>query len=212
MKSPIFLFSLPRSGSTLLQRVLMSHQDIASVAEPWILLPYINSIKLEGTLSDYSHITSSNAINDFINNLPNKDMDYYELLGDFLQSLYTKQCSKHEKYFLDKTPRYYNIIPEINKIYPNAKFIFLFRNPLHILSSIIETWCVGELDGLYIYHRDLYHGPKLLAEGYSILKNKAFSLQYEEFIKNPKNHRKYVYIYCFLYYLVLLIKYSFDIP
>ena len=40
MKSPIFLFSLPRSGSTLLQRVLMSHKDIASVAEPWLMLPF----------------------------------------------------------------------------------------------------------------------------------------------------------------------------
>ena len=54
MQAPIFVFSLPRSGSTLLQRVLMSHNDISSVAEPWILLPQIYSLKKEGTLSEYS--------------------------------------------------------------------------------------------------------------------------------------------------------------
>jgi len=34
-----FLISLPRAGSTLLQRLLMAHSGIASCGEPWLALP-----------------------------------------------------------------------------------------------------------------------------------------------------------------------------
>ena len=51
MKSPIFIFSLPRAGSTLLQRVLMGHPEIASIAEPWLLLPLMYVQKEHGVLA-----------------------------------------------------------------------------------------------------------------------------------------------------------------
>ena len=76
MKSPIFIFSLPRAGSTLLQRVLMAHKDISSVAEPWILLPNVYTTKDKGTLSEYASTVSYKGVSDFINNLPNKKNDY----------------------------------------------------------------------------------------------------------------------------------------
>jgi hypothetical protein len=39
--TPLFLLSLPRSGSTLAQRILAAHGGIATTSEPWILLPYL---------------------------------------------------------------------------------------------------------------------------------------------------------------------------
>ena len=160
MKAPIFIFSLPRSGSTLLQRVLMSHSQIASVAEPWLMLPFCYAHKKKGVLAEYSHSVSTDAFADFINNLPNGENDYFEALNEFACTLYQKQCMNNETYFLDKTPRYYFIVPEILEIFPDAKFIFLFRNPLHVMSSIIQTWCDGNLRKLYSYERDLNLGPK----------------------------------------------------
>lgn len=185
MKSPIFLFSLPRSGSTLLQRVLMSHKDIASIAEPWLLLPLCYANKKEGVLAEYAHISAFNALGDFINYLPNKEDDYNKALGDFANTLYEKQCLKNEKYFLDKTPRYYFIIPEIIKIFPDAKFIFLFRNPVNVMSSMMQTWSNGRFNKMYAYERDLNFGPKALSEGYEMHKNKSLAIQYEEFVTSP---------------------------
>ncbi len=92
MKSPIFIFSLPRSGSTLLQRVLMSHNEIASLAEPWILLPYLYAQKQHGVLAEYSHCNAFYALNDFVENLPKTTEDYNEELNKFVTSLYDKQC------------------------------------------------------------------------------------------------------------------------
>ncbi|AEI14062.1 sulfotransferase [Flexistipes sinusarabici DSM 4947] len=190
MKSPIFLFSLPRAGSTLLQRVLMTHSEIASVAEPWLMLPFCYAYKREGVLTEYSNGTCSSAFEDFINNLPCKDNDYYEALRRFSFDLYEKQCLNNEKYFLDKTPRYYNIIPEIAKTFPDAKFIFLFRNPVHVMSSMMQTWSGGTLKKLYGYERDLNYGPKALSDGYELLKEKAYAIRYEEYVKNPEKHTK----------------------
>lgn len=190
MKSPIFLFSLPRSGSTLLQRVLMSHKDIVSVAEPWLMLPFSYAYKREGSLAEYSHSIAYAAFEDFINNLPNKEDDYYEALGIFANTLYSKQCLHNETYFLDKTPRYYYIIPQISKAFPDAKFIFLFRNPVHVMSSMMQTWCNGRLKKMYAYERDLNQGPKALSEGYQLVKDKAYAIQYEEYVTNPEKFTK----------------------
>ncbi len=186
MKSPIFLFSLPRSGSTLLQRVLMAHSQVASVAEPWIMLPFCYANKCQGALTEYSHNVSCDAIEDFIDNLPNKEADYYDAMGDFLDTLYRKQCKCNEVYFLDKTPRYYLIIPEILKTFPNAKFIFLFRNPVHVMSSMMQTWSNGNFRKMYAYEQDLNLGPKALSKGYELLGNKALAVQYEEFVSSPQ--------------------------
>jgi hypothetical protein len=188
MRNVIFLFGLPRSGSTLLQRVLMSHSQIASVAEPWIMLPFSYAYKPQGVLSEYSHAVYSLAIKDFVRNLPNKEDDYYEALGNFASTLYRKQCANNEIYFLDKTPRYYLIIPEILKSFPNAKFIFLFRNPIHVMSSMMNTWSNGNFGRLYSYERDLNTGPKLLSDGYQLLGEKALAIQYEQFVSNPALH------------------------
>lgn len=190
MKSPIFIFSLPRSGSTLLQRILMSHKDIASVAEPWLLLPFLYVTKQEGVLSEFSQALSSMAIKDFIDNLPNKENDYYKELNSFVNILYAKQCKNNEIYFLDKTPRYYFIIPEIVKVFPNAKFIFLFRNPVHVMSSMVQTWGNGRLKDLYQHERDLILGPKALSDGYALLKDQAFAIQYEVYVTNPEKYIK----------------------
>lgn len=189
MKSPIFLFSLPRSGSTLLQRVLMGHGQIASVAEPWLLLPFLSiTTNSSVAVTEYGYDASKVAFGDFIANLPNKEDDYYQALASFASDLYQKQCVNNEQYFLDKTPRYYYIIPEIAKIFPNAKFIFLFRNPVQIMSSVIQTYVEDSLHELYVNRADLYYGPKILSNGYQLLKDKSYALHYEDFVQNPKQY------------------------
>jgi hypothetical protein len=186
MKSPIFIFSLPRAGSTLLQRILMSHSQIASVAEPWLMLPFCYAHKSKGVLTEYNHSWSSDALEDFISNLPNGENDYFKALNEFASALYQKQCVNNETYFLDKTPRYYFIIPEILKIFPDAKIIFLFRNPLQVMSSIIETWCDGNLRELYSFERDLNFGLEAISTGYELLKDRSYAIQYDEFVVDPE--------------------------
>jgi Sulfotransferase family len=195
MQSPIFIFSLPRSGSTLLQRVCMSHSQICSVAEPWLLLPQIYALRDKGILSEYSSLTAYRGISDFIENLPNMQEDYNESLRCFLNDLYAKQCRNGEHYFLDKTPRYYLIIDEIIELFPDAKFIFLFRNPIHIYASIVNTWGNKRFNRLFSTYDDIKLGTKLLSKGYRNHKDKSLAINYEKFVTNPTKELERIFKY-----------------
>ncbi len=201
----LFLFSLPRSGSTLLQRLLAAHPKISTVSEPWLLLPFCYTLKPAGVFSEYDHGTCYNAISDFVQQLPNKEYDYNHALSNFAHTLYEKAGDLEALYFLDKTPRYYLIIPEIAKIFPSAKFIFLFRNPLQIMASHIDSWTKGRLR-LERYYIDLYQGPKLLAEGYENLKGKSIKVHFDNLIKNTDKTLKNILDYLELEYDPSLIE------
>jgi len=202
--NPIFIFSLPRSGSTLLQRLLAGHPEIMTVSEPWLLLPLCYTLKSEGTFSEYNYSWATMAINEFIMELPNRKYDYISDLRSFTISLYKKANKKNARFFLDKTPRYYLIIPEVIEIFPDAKFIFLFRNPLQILGSIIKSLNHNSLC-LHEYHIDLYRGPQLLAEGYRKISKKSIVVNFENLISNPKIELKRITSYLGIEYTDVML-------
>lgn len=187
MKSPIFIFSLPRAGSTLLQRILLSHKSIGGTPEPWVLLPFIYVLRDEGSVSEYSSKLSKKGFEDVLNSIPNGKKQYYKELNGFISSIYSKFLKGEEVYFLDKTPRYYYIIEDLYKIFPQAKFIFLFRNPVQVYASILNTWCDNNFAKLYGSHNDLTVGFTKLSESYKKHQHdkNTFGLKYDDLVNNP---------------------------
>jgi hypothetical protein len=193
MIQPIFIFSLPRSGSTLLQKILGTHPEISTTSEPWILLPCVFSLRDQGILTEYSHWRSAVAIKDFCRTLPQGEYDYYNEIQNFIISLYAKN-SGNERYFLDKTPRYHLIIEDIMRIFPNGKFIFLWRNPLAIVASIIESFGHGYWN-LYDYRIDLFKGLTNLLEMFDKAEVHLHSLRYEDLVSNPQSECERIFRY-----------------
>jgi len=181
-----FIFSQPRSGSTLLQRILASHPRIHSVSETWLLLPQICALQPRRILADYNHTIAQLALSDFIKELKRGRDDYNACLRDFFYNLYSRVLNEKDDiaYILEKTPRYYLIIPEIANIFPDAKFIFLFRNPLSVMSSIINTWHSGRLS-FGMHYMDIFEAPKLLVEGFEKLGSRAIAVNFEKLIRTP---------------------------
>ena len=95
-----------------------------------------------------------------------------------------------KRYFLDKTPRYYQIIPQIQHLFPDSRFIILLRNPLAVLCSILRTWVKGSWMLLHRYRRDLLMAPALLLEGINILDESCVVIHYEKFVRNPEVEMK----------------------
>jgi len=183
--SPVFIFSLPRSGSTLLQKIIASSDEVSTSSEPWVLLPLLYAQKEAGTLSEYSHTKAVQALNDVKQSLIANNNNYNEILVEFILSLYKGLSDKGSKYFLDKTPRYYLIIQEISNIFPNAKFIFLFRNPLAQFASKMNTHN-GRFKTLYSAIVDIGKGPNLLVSGYKQLQEKSIKINYNELVNDSK--------------------------
>ncbi len=187
MKGLIFIFSLPRSGSTLLQRMFMAQPKIHSVSEPWLLLPFAYMVPgKQGVQAPYDHRLALDGIDDFVKNLPKGMDDYHKEIALFARSVYNKLCPEDDVYFLEKTPRYYLIIPFIEKIFPDAKFIFLFRNPLSTMASMINTWGDGELGNLFRSYIDLYEGPECLTEAWKKIQHKSVRVSYEMLVTQPE--------------------------
>lgn len=178
---PIFLFSLPRSGSTLVQRILASSAQISTVSEPWILLPLLAARRLQGTFADYSHLSAFYAIGDFINNLPDQETTYRAEVRRFILNLYGQVAVPGAEYFLDKTPRYHNFAHEIMNIFgDDARYIFLWRNPLSIIASMIETG--GGRWNLSQYKVDIYHGLENLIRTYQNSQSNVIAVNYENLV------------------------------
>ena len=186
---PIFLFSLPRSGSTLLQTILTSHSEITSASEPWLLLPLIYMLKERGTYTEYGHNTSVRALVDLFKEMENGEKDYKDELKNFVLRIYKKISKKNTTYFLDKTPRYHLIAKNIIEIFPDAKYIFLWRNPISIIASMIDTFGNGKWQ-LFNYKIDLFTGFNNLITTYQEYKNKVYSIRYENLIIEPKKQLK----------------------
>ena len=180
MKQIIFLISAPRSGSTLLQKLLVTSANIKTAAEPWWLLPLLKYKSNQGYES-YNKRIASKAIHDF-------DAYFKRETGSSLDNEFAKMVQEvysllapDAGYFLDKTPRYYLIVEQLRKLFPKAKFIFLTRNPLEILSSKLAA----HNDTFHAYHRykmDLYQSVKAISKNLQTDDDNVFHLDYNDLI------------------------------
>ena len=181
--TPVFIFSLPRSGSTLLQRILATSDHISTTAEPWILLPFVYLLKPTGISAEYWHDHFYRASQDFFLHLPDKSDSYKNEVRSLIQNLYTLAAAPDAHYFLDKTPRYHLIVNEIIDLFPDGKFIFLWRNPLAVVSSMVHSWFDGRWR-VKLHHIDLFDGVTNLVHAYLRHTPKICALKYEDLLNN----------------------------
>ncbi len=187
----IFLISQPRAGSTLLQRMLRNHPDIHTTAEPWTMLPSVYGLREKGHTAEYNAKSAWLAVDGFIRELPQQRATYLEGIRLMHSHLYNAVLQGTGKtYFLDKTPRYYHIIPELIEIFPDARFIFLLRNPLAVACSVMDTWIKGKWFKFHKYRADLLDAPRRLAEGIDVLGDRAITVHYERLLSDPEGELK----------------------
>ena len=182
---PLFLFSLPRSGSTLAQRILAAHESIDTTSEPWVLLPYFYTLRDRGVYAEYNHSSLVAAVEDFYGTLPGGREDYVVELRELALRLYRKAASDDARYFLDKTPRYHLISGDLLRAFPDCKHLFLWRNPLAVISSIIETWGGGKWN-LYRHKVDLFDGLEELIKTYEANEQTIHAVRYEDLLTKPE--------------------------
>lgn len=196
---PIFLLSLPRSGSTFCQRILGAHDEISTVNEPHFLLPFLHAHKPDDVRSTYNHHYASWAVQDFCASLPNQRDDYLDALRAFSLTLYQKASPKKSTYFLDKTPKYHFIADEIMTLFPEAKIIFLWRNPLSIVASMMQTWGNNRWN-VYHFDVDLYQGVEKLIRSSQANQDRIISIRYEDVVQSPEETWARVFHYLELDY------------
>ncbi|MGO4615060.1 sulfotransferase [Nocardia sp. 2YAB30] len=128
MQSPTFVLSLMRSGSTLLRCILDSHSKIYSPHEL-----HLGSIEVEAV--DGAQLS--------IGRLDMTQHDLKFMLWD--QLLYRQLVASGKRFIVEKTPANTLIYERILSCWPDARFIILYRNPIDICLSLVNSGIFTEV-------------------------------------------------------------------
>jgi len=136
---PIFIIAAPRSGSTLLFETLATSRNLYTLGGEahWLIedlealrpgAPGVDSNRLaaaHATQERAAHIYSSIALN--IRDAANAGVPFSADLR-----------------LLEKTPKNALRIPFLNALFPDASFVFLWRDPRESIASIMGAWRSGK--------------------------------------------------------------------
>jgi hypothetical protein len=187
----IFLIGAPRSGTTLLARMLGAHSAVYQRAEPHLITPiahlgYFGKVQK----APYDPQNVEQAIQEFVAALPRGEADYLDALRAYTDTMYARIMANApgKRFFLDKTPAYALVLPFLTRLYPGARYVVLTRHPLAVLSSYVESFFDGD------YRVALDHNPILARYVPALarmLRERPVPLvhvRYEELVRDPETH------------------------
>jgi len=196
MTRPIFILSLPRSGSTLLQRLLLSSGHCATLGEPSLLLRFLGNDEVMTRKAMYWEFLVSISMQDMREAWSGFDNEYRAGVRDLMMRIY-KGLSGDKEWFIDKTPRYALIAEEILKTFPDSKIIVLWRHPLAVAASM---FCLGRKSwGRYWFPQeyaiDLYEGLHRLQTFARNHADQICEVRYEDLVVNPESELRRIGAY-----------------
>lgn len=177
---PIFLVSMPRSGSTLLEQMLDRHPGIEAVGE----LPYMRAL-VRSALEIHTR-RGAVKVPDIVNNMSPAEAKAFG--QDYLHraSLHWRE---NARYFIDKMPMNWSDVPFIRRILPQAKFIEIrraamdccFSNYMHYFSRAhASSFSLDHIGRAYVdYARMMDHIGSLAPDT-------LYRVRYEELIERPE--------------------------
>jgi hypothetical protein len=177
---PIFILSLPRSGSTLLQRLLLSSGECATLGEASLMLRFLGHDELISRKATYWEFLVDIAMIDMRAQWPDFDAAYASGVRQMMSKIYAG-LAEGKRYFVDKTPRYTLIAEEIYKVFPDAKYLVLWRHPLAVASSMSASsrrgyWFPDE------YAIDLHAGLSRLQDFATRHADEICQVRYEDLV------------------------------
>lgn len=142
----VFLIGSPRSGSTLLARMLGAHSAIHAPAEPHLITPLAHlGYHASVEKAPYDPFITRQAMHELVASLPGGEADYLDALRACSDTLYRRllEASGRER-LLDKTPAYALVLDFLAKLYPRARYVVLTRQPLAVWSSYVQSFFDGD--------------------------------------------------------------------
>ena len=183
-----FVVGPPRSGSTLLARMLGSHSKIYSRPEPHLLTPlahlgYYDKVEK----APYDAVLAAESAREFVGDLPNGEQDYIDACRAYTDTLYHRMLAAEPDalLFLDKTPAYSLILDFMARIYPRAKYVLLTRHPLAVFSSYAESFFDSDYEAAQRYNPILERYVPALAKAIRRRAVPIYHVVYERMVADP---------------------------
>jgi len=182
-ESPIFVLGMPRTGTTLVDRILSSHTMVGSVGESdEFFRTLVRQAHGEGT-----RLETQRA----------RVLDWESVGSEFCRAI--NEILPGYGHLLDKTPNNFLYLGLILTALPNAKIVHLRRQPMDTCYAIYKTlfrqaypysYDLGDLGRYYLaYWRLMDHWRRLLP-------GRFLDVDYEDLVENQEDVSRRVVAFC----------------
>jgi tetratricopeptide (TPR) repeat protein len=185
---PIFVVGMPRTGTTLVERLLGSHSQVTSIGEftdfPMMLQDLAG--ELQAQQDDEQSVADISLA-----------LDFHELGRRYVEA--ARDLAGDSPRFVDKLPFNFLYCGYVQASLPKAKLINLTRDPLDTCYAVYKTLFFGaylfsydleELADYYIsYRRQMEHWHEVLPGG-------ILDVSYEALVQNPEAEARRILDWC----------------
>lgn len=181
--TPVFIIGMPRSGSTLLEQILATHSEFATIGEDSTISRDVVPFIEDKTKLPYPECLSALT--------PSVIMQAREI---YTQRL--KQAKPIRAFMVNKLPANYQSLGLIKLLYPNAKFIDMQRGFDATAWSVFSNY-FGENEPYFCSlpefktYYSLYQN--LMQHWHMAFSDSIFTLQYEQLVNQPKETLQHVF-------------------
>ena len=177
---PIFIVGMPRTGTTLMDRIISSHPDVFSAGE----LHNFHMAVQAASGSKMPFLFDPEIATRV------RDIDWRRLGADYLSS--TRPATANQPRFIDKMPHNFLNVGFIARALPNAKIICLRRDPLDTCLSNFRNFFEGD-SSYYEYSFDLLDTgryyvlfDRLMAHWQKVFPGRILEMPYETLVSSQE--------------------------
>ena len=174
-EEPIFILGLPRTGSTLVERIISSHSGVYAAGElQHFAAAMMEEVRKLGPLADRADLARKSLQTDLL-----------AIGRKYLER--TRPSTGHTPHFIDKLPLNFLSIGVIHLALPKAKIIHVRRTPLDACHAVYKflfneayawSYDLGEIAQYYIGYR------QLMDHWRTVLPGKIIDVAYEDVVED----------------------------
>ena len=186
---------MPRTGTTVVERILTNHNDVITLGERFQFSAALKQqCQLQGK-KNYANMIDAKILDECWSTI-----DFEKLGHDYIQSV--SYLSNNNQRFVDKLPLNILMAGVILRSLPQAKIVCLLRDPL---DTIIGNYrqVLEQKSGTYAYTLDLHATANFVFEFRQLVTNlqKQFPtrfmiVNYETLVAKPERQAKKIFEFC----------------
>lgn len=185
--TPIFIVGLPRSGTTLIERLLGGHTDVHAGGE------------LDDMSAAVVHASGSNRyfdVPDEATSLQLARADHATIAQRYLRN--TSWRSGQRTHYTDKRPNNFMHVASIARAMPRAKIIHVHKQPIDGCFSLLKEFFGGRYNYSYrLNELAAYHdGYRQLMQHWRSSGFQFLDVSYEKFVQEPEGEARRILAYC----------------
>jgi len=181
-EQPVFIVSMPRSGSSLIEQILASHPDVMGAGELNAMRDITHDMTnlpgVEGTFPTYAPTISEEIL---------------QAAAKRYTNFLTRGIDERTPRITDKMPYNYMLLGIIAMIFPNARIIHSLRNPLDTcLSCYFQNFSGGNEHTNDIVVLGQYYAEyqRMMEHWKQVLPVEMIEIEYEELLTEPEDKMK----------------------